>query len=226
MTIKPPFGHAMRNAHFAFSPAYTPLNHGSFGVIPTPIQETQKSFQKLAAERPDPFIVYDLPDLIDISRSAIAPLLGVDIDEVVFLPNATTGVNVLLRNLKWEKGDVVVYFSTIYAACEKTIASIAEHEPLEGEKIELVFPVEDDEIVESLKEKIAEVRAKGKRVRVAMFDTVLTFPGVKLPWEKLVSVCKESEVLSLIDGAHGIGHIDLTHLGQVGPDFFVSNCHK
>jgi len=23
-----------------------------------------------------------------------------------------------------------------------------------------------------------------------------------------------------------IGHIDLTHLGKVSPDFFISNCHK
>lgn len=57
-------------------------------------------------------------------------------------------------------------------------------------------------------------------------DTVLTFPGARMPWEALVQVCKHLDVLSLIDGAHSIGHIDLSHLGEVGPDFFVSNCHK
>jgi hercynylcysteine S-oxide lyase len=59
-----------------------------------------------------------------------------------------------------------------------------------------------------------------------MFDTVLTFPGVRMPWETLVRACKDLAVLSLIDGAHGIGHIDLKRLGNVGPDFFTSNCYK
>ncbi|KAE9364225.1 hypothetical protein N431DRAFT_473824 [Stipitochalara longipes BDJ] len=40
------------------------------------------------------------------------------------------------------------------------------------------------------------------------------------------ALCKELCVLSLVDGAHGIGHIDLAHLGKVSPDFVVSNCHK
>jgi len=40
----------------------------------------------------------------------------------------------------------------------------------------------------------------------------MTFPGVRLPWEELVEACQELRVLSLVDGAHGIGHIDLTHV--------------
>lgn len=59
-----------------------------------------------------------------------------------------------------------------------------------------------------------------------MFDTVLTFPGVRFPWEALVEACKKLQILSLIDGGNGIGHIDLRHLGRVGPDFFTSNCYK
>lgn len=216
----------MRKDQFLFSPSYTPLNHGSFGAYPRAIQEKVIDFQKLAHERPDVFIVYDLPRLIDESRSAIAPLLGVDVDEVVFVPNATTGINTVLRNLKFSEGDVIVYFSTIYDACEKTVSSIREMSPLVGVEILLQYPLEDDEIVTKFMETIVRLKAEGKNVKMAMFDTILTFPGARVPWEKLVWACKRFGVLSLIDGAHGIGHIDLKHLGSVGPDFFVSNCHK
>ena len=190
------------------------------------IQETQDAFQKQCHERPDPFIVYTLPRLIDESRVAIAPLLGVATDEVVFVPNASTGVNTVLRNIKWESNDVVVYFSTIYSACEKMLASIMEQTPLETVKIELDYPIRDDEIVARLEKTIAQTRGEGKNVRMAMFDTVLTMPGARMPWERLTKLCQDLGVLSLIDGAHGVGQIELEHLGEVGPDFFVSNCHK
>lgn len=99
----------------------------------------------------------------------------------------------------------MVAFSTIYSACEKTLASIGEILPVTLEKVELVYPVEDDVIVRRFRETIERVRAQGKKVRLAMFDTVLTFPGARFPWEMCVKVCKELGVLSLIDGAHGIG---------------------
>jgi selenocysteine lyase/cysteine desulfurase len=226
MTRKIPFGKQMRDAHFQFSPDYTPLNHGSYGAIPRVIQEKQADFTRLAAERPDTFIVYDLPNFIDESREAVAPFLGVPVDEVVFVPNATTGVNTVLRNLKFEQGDVVVHFSTIYGACEKTLASIAELTPLSCSEVLLDYPIEDAEILRRFRKRVDELRLEGKNVRLAMFDTVLTYPGATVPWEDLVTACKELGILSLIDGAHGIGHIDLKHLGKVGPDFFVSNCHK
>ncbi|ESZ99465.1 hypothetical protein SBOR_0128 [Sclerotinia borealis F-4128] len=228
MTIRPPFGHHMRDTHFQFSPTYTPLNHGSFGAYPHPIQEAQGAFQEQCTSRPDTFYIYSLPKLIDESRNAVAPLLGADPREVVLVPNATTGVNTVLRNLKWEEGDLIVYFSTIYDACEKTVESVREMVGVQVEThcLVLEFPIGEVEELKRFREFVEGAKNKGLNVKLAIFDTVLTFPGVQMPWEELVRICKELGVLSLIDGAHGIGHIDLTHLGSISPDFFVSNCHK
>jgi hercynylcysteine S-oxide lyase len=90
----------MRKTHFSFSLTYTPLNHGSFGAFLRPVQNRQNELQQLAAERPDTLIVSDLPSLIGESGALIAPLLDVKTEEVVFVPNATTGVNTVLRSLK------------------------------------------------------------------------------------------------------------------------------
>lgn len=216
----------MRNDHFNFGEDYTPLNHGSFGAFPTAVWDQQQELQRLTDARPDTFLRYTYRELLKESRTALAPLLGVARDEVVFVPNATTGVNTVLRNLTYSKEDFILYFSTIYGACEKTVASLCETTAVESVEIAIQYPLEDEDIVQKFRDIVKTIQTEGKRAKVVIFDTVLAFPGVRFPWEALVRSSKELGVLSLSDGAHGIGHIDLTELGKVGPDFFISNCYK
>lgn len=212
--------------HFLFAKGYRPLNHGSFGAFPMEVQAYQRVLQSETEAQPDTFIRCTYPNLLKESRAALAPLLGADVGEVVLVPNATTGVNTVLRNIPFVAGDAILYFSSIYGSCENTIQSLSETCPISSHKIDIVYPIEDDEIIRRFRSAVEDVKARGKRPKLAMFDTVLTFPGVRFPWETLVATCKDLGIMSLIDGAHGIGHIDLTHLGNVGPDFLITNCHK
>lgn len=220
------FGVVMRRQHFSFAEGYHPLNHGSFGAPPKPVFQYQSQLQSESEERPDTFIRYTYLDLLKSSRSAIAPLLGADAGEVVFVPNATTGVNTILRNLQFEENYVIIHFNMIYGACRKTIQSLAETCPVSSHEVQITYPISDEAIIDRFCRGVREVKVSGRCPKLAMFDVVLTFPGVRFPWEKLVKVCKEFNILSFIDAAHGVGHVDMTHLGEVGPDFMISNCYK
>lgn len=155
----------------------------------------------------------------------MATLLNAPSETLVFLPNATTGINTVLRNLVFAPGEHVLYFATIYGACEKTVSYITETTPAKSVKIAFTYPVEDDWLVSEFHKKVDEVESSGGKVRIAIFDTVVSMPGVRVPFERLTQACKERKVLSCIDGAHGIGHVELD-LSALDPDFFVSNCHK
>ncbi|KAI1356179.1 aminotransferase family protein-like protein [Xylaria sp. FL0043] len=221
-----PFGKPMRDAHFSFAPSYVPLNHGSFGAFPSAVRDYQLSVQRKTEARPDTFIRFTYPDLLLQARQAVAPLLGADAEEVVFVPNCLTGINTALRNLTYVEGDVILHFSTIYGGCLKTIRSLEETTPVRGHCIDLVYPIEDDDILDKVEAALTAVQQQGKRVVLALFDTVLTFPGVRLPWESLVRLYRNHGVMTCIDAAHGVGNIDLTHLARVGPDFVITNCYK
>ncbi|KAI1809689.1 aminotransferase family protein-like protein [Poronia punctata] len=221
-----PFGKAMKEAHFSFAASYVPLNHGSFGAFPDHVRKYQLLVQTETEARPDTFIRSTYPGLLLQARRAVAPLLGADTEEVVFVPNALTGINTVLRNLTYAEGDVILYFDTIYGGCLKTIQSLEETTPVRAYSIDLVYPVEDADIIRKVEDALYTLGQQGKRVALAMFDTVLTFPGVRFPWELLVQLYREKGIMTCIDAAHGIGHIDLTHLARAGPDFVISNCYK
>jgi hercynylcysteine S-oxide lyase len=172
----------------------------------------------------DAFLRYDLPRLVDISRSAIASYVHVPLDEVVLIPNASIGVNTVLRNLKYEQGDRILYFSTLYGTCEKTVEHLVETNPgIGGVRVELNYLVSDDALIAQF--RAAAEGEKERRVKVAVFDTVTSLPGVKMPFERLIEECRRYGILSLVDGAHGIGHLPLD-LERRNADFFVSNCHN
>jgi len=220
-----PFGRPMRNEHFLFAPTYTPLNHGSFGTYPKSVQKRFHEVQALSEARPDTFVRYEYPKMLDESRAAMAKYLDVPVDEVVFVPNATTAINVVLRSLVFKKGDVILHLSSVYGAVEKTIEYMRETTEVENVNVAIEYPIDDKSLTERFHTAIKAIKSDKKNVRIAVFDTISSMPGVKVPWEQLVEICRKEGVLSMIDGAHGIGQIHLD-LANVQPDFLTSNCHK
>ena len=87
------------------------------------------------------------------------------------------------------------------------------------------LPASSGEILDAFTTAVRGLQAEGKRVRLAMFETIVSVPGIRLPFEGLVAACKELGVWSLLDGAHGVGMIPLD-LGALDCDFAVSNLHK
>jgi len=199
---------------------------GSFGTYPVPVRDELHRIQALAEAAPDRFLRYTYPALLDAARAALAGLLAVPVGEVVMVQNATSGVNVVLRNLVYRPGDVIIYFDTIYGSCEKTLESIRETTPdLTLCKVDYELPCSFDVIVDGFRDVVRQVQSEGLTPKVAVFETIVAVPGVRFPFERLTAECTSAGILSCIDGAHGVGQIPLD-LGQLQPDFLVSNCHK
>ncbi|KAI1463829.1 PLP-dependent transferase [Daldinia caldariorum] len=202
---------------------------GSFGATPREIRNKLRQYQDRTEAAPDAFIRYELPGILNDNRDAIAKLLGAPTETVVFVPNATAGVNTVLRNIDWDDDckDEILYFSTIYGSCGKTIDYLVDsgRGRISSREVRITYPCEDHEIISSFVDAVEDSKREGKRAKLCLFDTVSSLPGVRFPFEAIAKTCKEKGILSLVDGAQGAGmlHFDLEALD---PDFFVSNCHK
>ncbi|KAI1740907.1 putative aminotransferase family protein [Xylaria scruposa] len=222
-----PFGRAMREAHFSFSKDYTPLNHGSYGTHPKSVRALHAALQAEVEEAPDRFIKLEWPGRLREARAAAAGLLGcAETDELVFVPNATTGIDTVLKNIRFQPGDVVLIYEVVYEAVRGGLAWLEETFDVRVEVVPSCFPLSDDEIVDAAVGAARRVNASGnERVRLAIVDTVASLPGFRLPFERLVPALKAEGALVIVDGAHGIGHVEID-LKKLDPDFFVTNLHK
>lgn len=153
---------------------------------------------------------------------------------LALIRNATTGTNAVLRGIPWQEGDHILCLSTVYGALDRTIDYIIEHSAASGAPkptkvtMEVTYPISHEELLKTFTAKLSTLRSEGKRVRLATFDAVSSHPGVLLPWERLCVLCKEHNVLSLVDAAHAFGQIDCSLLGSSAApaDFWVTNVHK
>ncbi|SJX64362.1 related to isopenicillin N epimerase [Sporisorium reilianum f. sp. reilianum] len=225
----PGFGHALKR-YYGFDEGYVPLNNGSFGACPNYVLDVYKELLDEAERRPDTFLRVQYQPLLVQARAEVAELVGCHVDDLVFVNNATTGVNVVLRGLNgtWQKGDAILEYDTVYGACGKTAQYIVDSNPtfdLQLVKVALSYPVTHDEVVAKTKQAILDAHAKGLNIRIGIVDAISSVPGVIFPWESIVALFRDHAILSLIDGAHAVGQIPLS-LRKVDPDFFISNCHK
>ncbi|KAK2601237.1 hypothetical protein N8I77_010701 [Diaporthe amygdali] len=226
-TPRVPFGQAMRNRYFLLDPAYVNLNHGSFGSTVRPVLDTLPAFQDASERAPDRYIRYEYPRLLDTSRHAAAAHLRVDPNELVLVANATTAVNAVLRNLapQWGPGDVILFLDTVYGATRKTIDWVVDTSPVEKMCVTFALPASHVTILDAYREAFAECARQGKSVRIVVLETIPSLPGVRLPFEDMIRVARAEGALTLVDGAHAIGHFPFD-LRSLDPDFFTSNCHK
>ncbi|KAE8307232.1 pyridoxal phosphate-dependent transferase [Aspergillus transmontanensis] len=141
------------------------------------------------------------------------------------IPNATSGIDTILRNLDYTTREHMVCFNTVYGAAERTMLHLAEKTGVNVTRIPLAYPLSDSEILHRLYTTVAGIRDKGEDVKVVVFDTIAFEPGVRMPFENLIAACRKLGILSCVDGAHCVGQI-LIDLSDLEPHLFVSNLHK
>jgi isopenicillin-N epimerase len=202
---------------FLLDPDVVFLNHGSFGACPRPVFERYQAWQLELEREPVDFIVNRLPGLLAEARAVLAAYVGVAPDDLTFVQNATTGVNMAARSLDLRPGDEVLATGLEYGACDLAWEAICAQAGARFVRAEMSLPVGD--VVEQLFARQTD------RTRVVYASHITSETGVLLPIEKIVRRAREAGLITIVDGAHAPGHVPLD-LEALGADFYSGNCHK
>ncbi len=218
MTLSLPLPHLANQ--YLLDPAIVFLNHGSFGAVPRPVFETYQHWQKELEANPVIFLGRRVPDLLADSRQRLGAFINATPNDLTFVPNVTYALNIVARSLDLQPGDVVLTTDHEYGAidrawrfnCEKRGAALV-NQPI-------TVPVADPAaVVEQIWSGVDE------HTKVIALSHITSPSALILPVAEICRRAREAGILTVVDGAHAPGQLDLD-MEKIGADFYGGNCHK
>jgi len=157
---------------------------------------------------------------LERSRRQVAEFLGARPADLVFVTNATTGVNAVVRSLKLRPGDEILTTNHDYNACHNVLVALAGRAGAKLLVAQVPFPLSSaNQVVEAV------LGAVTRRTRLVMLDHVTSNTGLVFPVAQLVRELEQRGVDTLVDGAHAPGMVSLD-ISRLGAAYYTANLHK
>jgi isopenicillin-N epimerase len=211
---------------FLLDPSIHFLNHGSFGACPRPVFEAYQAWQRRLERQPVQFFGRDYAGYDQQARQVLGEALNVKADDLVYIPNATYGVNVLAHSLSnhpglsLRSGDEILTTDHEYGACNHAWKYACRKTGAKYIQQPLPLPVSaPEEIVERFWQGVTP------RTRLIYLSHITSPTALRFPVEAICRRARLAGILTVIDGAHAPGQISL-ELQLLGADFYTGNCHK
>ena len=170
--------------------------------------------------QPVKFYQREFEPLLDLSREALGKFIGANRDDLVYVTNATAGVNTVLKSLSFEPGDELLVSNHEYNACRNAINYVADRCGATVVTIEIPFPLKSEkEVLDSIMSKVTD------KTRLLLIDHITSQTGLVLPVKEIIESLSERGIDTLVDGAHSPGMIPL-EIGKLGAAYYTGNCHK
>ena len=206
--------------HWSLSADVTYLNHGSFGPSPNVVQSARREWSARLEREPMDFFIRQMEGLLEQAAERLGQFVGASSDDLVFVDNATTAMNIVAASIELTPGDQVLLTDHEYGAvlrlwrrtCQRTGAEIVV-QPLPDPL------VCDDEIVETLMAGVTD------RTRLIVASHITSPTAAILPVEKICRAARQRGVPVCVDGPHAVAMIPLD-MKSIGCDYYTASCHK
>lgn len=137
-------------------------------------------------------------------------------DNILFVPNATTAFQVILSDLVFNKGDVLLTSDQEHPSIIRSLFRLKK----KGVELKAINATSEDEFCEKLQESCVKYNA-----RMLLLSHVAYTDGRIFPLRRACEIAKQNGLIVVIDGAQAVGHIPVD-LKDLSIDFYFFSGHK
>ncbi len=205
---------------FLLDPEITFLNHGSFGACPKPIFENYQYWQLELEKEPVQFIQKKAAGYLKTAKDALAKYIHCESDDFFFVPNPTVAINTIMRSLVLQPNDEILTTNHEYGAMDRTWNFYCEKSGAKLIRQNISLPIIS-------KEKLLEEFWKGytSKTKVVFINQISSATALIFPVKEICEKAKQLGLITIVDGAHVPGHIDL-NITDLNPDYYTGTLHK
>lgn len=207
-------------SQFLLDPEVTFLNHGSFGACTKPILENYQYWQLELEKHPVQFITKHQAGYLKTAKEALADYVGCAPEDFFFTANPTIAINTVMRSIKLEPGDEILSTNHEYGAMDRTWHFYCEKSGAKYIRQNIPLPIQS-------KESLLEDFWKGytPKTKIVFINQISSATALIFPVKEIIQKAKSLGLITIIDGAHVPGHIDL-NLTDLDPDYYTGTLHK
>lgn len=200
---------------FPHTPDLVYFNSASYCPFCTPVTEAIEQNLRLRTEaREDDSLLIDQTQ--EALREDYAGLIGARKREVGLAVNTTQGLNIAAFGVPLSAGDEVLISDIEFPAIAYTWRAAAE---AKGFKLKFVPSTNRCFDIEELKDSMT------KSTRVLALSQVQYFNGFKNNLRLIAELCKDRNIIFVVDGIQGMG-VEPINVRELGIDIFSSGCQK
>jgi len=209
-----------REIQFAFSLDRTliNLNNGNQCPAPTVVHEACKRYMDWANQAPAYHRAL-IERNIETARRRLAAEFGADPEEIAITRNASESLQIAQMGIDLKPGDEVITTEQDYPRMLTTWDQREKRDKIKVTRLDFPCPTTHADLLRRFEAAITP------QTKVLHFCHITNQSGQLFPVRELSSMARRQGIITIVDGAHALGHFPFK-LSDLGMDYYGVSLHK
>ena len=205
---------------YSLKPDYINLESGYYNIIPNPTLNHMIDHARMVNYEGSYYMRTVQWDQKNAMAAKLAKVVGTSAKNLIITRNTTESLDMVIKGMKWKKGDEAVYAKQDYGAMKMMFEQVSRRYGTKNIIVSVPnHPTSDEEIIRVYQNAITS------KTKLLMVCHMVNITGQILPIKKICQMAHKKGVQVMVDGAHCVGHFQFK-IDDLECDYYGSSLHK